>query len=41
MTFLDIFNSWITFMLLLGVGFALLFFTDVKSIKKEKEKSKR
>lgn len=30
MNIIDIFNSWITFMVLIGVGFALLLFTTAK-----------
>jgi len=30
MTFIDIFNSNLTFILLLGVGFSLWFFMDVR-----------
>jgi len=34
MTFIDFFNSWITFLTLIGVGFALLFFTNAKKSSK-------
>lgn len=36
MTFVEIFNSWVTFILLLGVGFTLLFFMDTRRSPKRK-----
>lgn len=36
MTFVDIFNSTLTFVLLLGVGFTLLFFIDTRRPSKKK-----
>jgi len=29
MTFVEIFNSWVTFLVLIGVGFAVLIFSNV------------
>lgn len=37
MTITDVFNSWITFMLLVAIAFALLFFTRVEKLKKRRK----
>ncbi len=36
MSFIEIFNSWVTFLVLIGVGFALLIFSSSRSSKKRK-----